>query len=182
MTPRPTSGTERALQEVGLALLAHDLVLEHVLQSLGATLATGRLDRFLQGLDRLFLAAHQPAKGVFGLAGVAKLGDFGRRLAAEGDDLLDQLRRRSTPRHRRRSAHSPGPVPLGQRGWRRRSSTAGRSGTAGSAPALRRSTAAASSSRSSLSGIALGTRFRACRTRRGVSVIGLRVPGAGWRN
>jgi len=73
------SRAERPLQEVGLALLAHDLVLEHVLQGLGATLAAGRLDRFLQRFDRLFLAAQQPAKRLFDVARVAQLGDLGGR-------------------------------------------------------------------------------------------------------
>jgi hypothetical protein len=65
------------LQDVRLALLAHDLVLEHVLQRLGAPLATGWLDRCLQRLDRLFLAAQQPTKCLFGIACVAQLSDLG---------------------------------------------------------------------------------------------------------
>jgi hypothetical protein len=67
------------LQVVSLALLAHDLMLEHVLQGLGAALAAGRLDRFLQRLDRLFLAAQEPAQRIFGAARVAQLGDVGGR-------------------------------------------------------------------------------------------------------
>ena len=72
-------------------LLAHDQVLEHVLQRLRATLATGRLDRLLQRLDRFLLALDQPGKRVGRLGVELDRGDVDRGFAAKGDDLFDQL-------------------------------------------------------------------------------------------
>jgi hypothetical protein len=65
-------------------------VLQQVLESLGAPLAPGRLDRGLQGLDRLALGLDQPLDRGAGITSPAHLRDFLRGLAAEGDDLLDQ--------------------------------------------------------------------------------------------
>jgi hypothetical protein len=121
-----------AVEEVDLVLLAQDQVLHQVLERLAATLAAGRLDRFLQGLDRRFLVFGQPQEGVTGAGVEGELGDLRGRLAPEGDDLFGEaadvgelgVAERGQLRAERRS----------RSGSRRRSSTAGPIGIGAPAP------------------------------------------------
>src|SRR5215203_6204334 len=83
-------GRGRAVEEVDLGLLAQDHVLHQVLERLGAPIATGWLDRFLQRFHSGFLAFDQGPDRAFGAFVEAQLGDVRRRLPPERDDLFDQ--------------------------------------------------------------------------------------------
>jgi hypothetical protein len=77
-------------QVVHLLLLAHDHVLEAVLDRLGGSLAAGRLDRGLEYLERLGLAVDQPVDGLVGVGDEVDSCDLGGRLASQRGDLLHE--------------------------------------------------------------------------------------------
>src|SRR4051794_28129032 len=79
-----------ALQRVDLLLLAHDGVLEPVLERLGLPGVPGGGVAVLQGLGRLALELDRPGDRLHGLRRELEVGDLGRGTPAEGDHLLDQ--------------------------------------------------------------------------------------------
>src|SRR3954469_6581767 len=83
----------RADQGVDLLLLAHDDVLEAVLERLRAALLAGRRDHVLERLDRLRLGVDEPADQRLGVPVGLDRGELDRGRAAERRDLLDEVTR-----------------------------------------------------------------------------------------
>ena len=91
MVAGPLRPAARADQEVDRLLLAHDDVLEPVLDGLRGGLAAGGLDRVLKRLKRFPLGLDQPGHGLAGVRCEAWIRDVGGGLAPQRGDLLDQV-------------------------------------------------------------------------------------------
>jgi hypothetical protein len=80
---RARSGAEGPLQEVRLALLAHDLVLEHVLQRLGATIEYCRAERYWRlsaSFRRLIASASSSLSSLSGIGASVPVSRLAERL------------------------------------------------------------------------------------------------------
>ena len=87
----PSQATARADQRVDLLLLAHDDVLEAVLEGLRAPLLARVGDHVLQRLDRLRLDLDEPRHRGGRIVVALERGDVGRRLRSQGSELLDKV-------------------------------------------------------------------------------------------
>ena len=78
------------MQEVDLLVLAHDDVLEQVLESFGPRFLPARRDHFAQRLRGFIFELDDLLQPLFRYRERVEGGDIGWRAAAERDDLFDQ--------------------------------------------------------------------------------------------